>query len=122
MKQYVHKPTEISAEQWFAGHGLKPGMVAADVSARPNPNKSVLPRFDMSFHQCAAIIEGQAGYHMVKSGDYICRGAAGELYPVPPEIFEANYTLKPGQPRKPFDEAGTEQRIQDTVQDSIDKA
>lgn len=121
MMQYTHKPTVISAVQWTPSDDLLPGMVRRD-DFLDRKNKSVLPRFDLSWHECAALIEGQQGWHMVKSGDYICRGLAGELYPVPPLIFEANYQLKENQPRKPFDEQGMQQHIGDTVQAEVDRA
>ena len=110
---YRHKPTEIRATQWQQGTPMIAGVVLV-ADYKDNKGKSVLPRFDMSWQQCTALIEGQQGWHMVKHGDYICRGAAGELYPVPVEIFEANYERKEGQPRGPIDD-----KMQTGIEDHV---
>lgn len=117
---YTHKQTVIRAIRWSESQAVLPGMIRRD-NFTDRKNKSVLPRFEMSWDQCAALIEGQQGWHMVKNGDFICRGAAGELFPVPPEIFEANYELDEGQPRQPLDDK-MQAGINDTVTSAINKA
>lgn len=119
---YTHKPTRIRAERWFLNVGLVPGMALYDhihhggmVISRPD---HVEPVHDHP----AAVIQGNRGFHGVWEGDYVCRGDAGELYPVPPEIFQTRYDLDAGQHRQPIDAARLEADIAREVQSTIDKA
>lgn len=112
---YTHKPTEIRASVWHKGDSLA-GIIndATGIRCFSRPDHPEGERAD-------ACIRAVHGFHAIFDGDYICRGDAGELYPLPPHVFEAAYDLKPRQPRKPFDEAGMEQSVQSHVQSSVDR-
>lgn len=116
-RYFTHKPTEIRATKWTRADPLIPGMIRFEDR---NRDIVTLPRMDMpTGAECVALIEGQAGYYMVKSGDYVCRGEHGELYPVPAEILEINYAPKPNQPREHISDdkiaSGVEQHVQGVV-------
>lgn len=120
-RYYIHKPTEIRAAKWDGQliAGMRPFEQAYihQILSRPDreymSNSTLPPK---------ALIEAVHGFHGVWQGDYICRGDAGELYPLPAFIFEAGWELKPGnQPRQPITNDKMASDIQEHVQASIDR-
>lgn len=82
--QYRKKPVIIHAVQWLPGvslPGVETGIFLVDQLGGPDTP--------------AAIVETLEGRMMVRPGDMVITGVAGERYPCKPEIFEATYEVEP---------------------------
>jgi len=75
--KFRKKPVVIEASQWFK-HGDH-----SMVTKLPSPHAE--DRLDLGW------INTLEGGHVVKPGDWIITGVAGEHYPCKPDIFEATY-------------------------------
>lgn len=110
-RKYTHKPTEITAAQ-FDGE-LTPGMSTY-------AGQRCFPRPDWADGAPVAAIQATHGWHAVLPGDYICRGDRGELYPLPADIFEDAWSLKPGSPREHISDDKIAGDVEQHVQGVVD--
>lgn len=79
MPKFRKKPIIIEAEQWF------PGIEIDGVNA------GIANRLAKDIPGNQAWIATLEGGHIVRPGDWIITGIAGEKYPCKPDIFEATY-------------------------------
>jgi hypothetical protein len=79
MAKFRKKPVEIEAWQWDGN---------AAVDARPD---WVRARGYQMTTDRELVIPTLAGVRYAARGDWIIRGALGEIYPCKPHIFEATY-------------------------------
>lgn len=85
MAKYRKKPVVIEATQW-----RKPGdhpEVRSSRNGLPLPEGS----FTLDEGEVVGFIETLEGPHVVRPGDWIITGVAGEHYPCRPDIFAATY-------------------------------
>ena len=80
MKKYVKKPVEIEAIQYLTDNHQE---VRAFIGIFPHIYDE---------QEQIIIIRTLEGDHMVKHGDYVIKGIAGEFYPCKPDIFKDSYT------------------------------
>lgn len=76
VRMYRKKPVIVEATQWFQWMD-RDQSAALGVVYDPVQNEMVI-----------ATLEGP---HLVRDGDWIITGVAGERYPCKPEIFEKTY-------------------------------
>lgn len=81
MALFRKKPVEIEAVQWDGSQeSFKAILAMGDVPWKPGEMGS--DTFS---------IKTLEGDHLVREGDFVIRGVAGEFYPCKPLIFEATY-------------------------------
>ena len=79
--KYRKKPVVIDAEQWQGTKkSLDKVMAMGDIPWRPG---------EMGTE--TFLIETLEGDHLVRKGDFVIKGVAGEFYPCKPGIFEKTY-------------------------------
>ena len=79
------KTALVEAEQFLPIQGKIPSGVYS--SERADPRKNPLADW---------MLKTLEGDHILRNGDYICTGPAGEKWNVAREIFEATYELAEG--------------------------
>ena len=79
MAKFRKKPVEIEAWQWDGN---------AAVAARPDWVRA--GGYEMTTDR-ELVIPTREGVRYAAPGDWIIRGASGEIYPCKPRIFEATY-------------------------------
>ena len=87
MSLWRKKPVTVEAFRWTGGidqtedpewivDAIRKGIVRFDMPCTPD---------------CTMFIDTLEGTHQARKGDWIIKGAAGELYPCKPDIFAATY-------------------------------
>ena len=85
MPRYRKKPVEIEAVQW---DGTKKAWDEIMAMGR-------VPWQPGEIGSDTFSIETLEGDHLVRKGDFVIRGVAGEFYPCKPDIFEETYDAVP---------------------------
>lgn len=90
MARYRKKPIEIDAVQWTGDNAAE---IKAFTGIRSNGEDSFLLPSEITgaWDRPRVWNESQTSWNTVNVGDWILRGAAGELYPCESGIFAATY-------------------------------